>query len=440
MPRSGDPLSRRQLLRGLGGGAVLLGGLLRSLRAEAAPPRPRALFLFYANGSHHGWTPSGEGQSFVLTPHLAPLESLRKEIVILKNLSLQRGRGNPHKASTYSALGAGGPTSIDQLLAARCRADTPLASLELAIGFTGGGGGVAPSLSQVDGVFLPGERNPFTAYQRIAGRVAPGPGTGTPAAMGGLLVARKSVLDHVKEDAQLFRKRLGAGERAKADLFLQSVRDLENSLGNLAGDLARAPTCGRLAPPADTASFIARVNDMPKVNRLFMDLMTMALACNVTRVASMMWGGGESDEPVEFMGMRDWHITTHGDPGGAPGEKVIRMQAYLAEEFAYLLHRLQSFSLGESGRPLLDETLAVLGTQNGNTNQTNFAKEDHDRRNTPLILAGRAGGALRTGRLIDCGERNHNDVYLGVARAFGLKLKSVGEPEWNQGPLPDLFS
>ena len=47
-------------------------------------------------------------------------------------------------------------------------------------------------------------------------------------------------------------------------MFLHSMRDLEKNLGNFAGDLARAPTCGRLAPPADTASFIARVNDMPE--------------------------------------------------------------------------------------------------------------------------------------------------------------------------------
>ena len=440
MATSGDAMGRRQVLRGLGAGAALLGGVLRSVRAEAAPPRPRAVFFFYANGSHHGWTPSGEGERFVLTPHLAPLEPIRKDVVILKNLSLQRGKGNPHKASTFSALGAGGATSIDQLLAARTKHDTPLASLELAIGFTGGGGGVAPSLSQVGGVFVPGERNPFTAYQRIAARVAPGPGTASTAAVSGLVAARKSVLDYLSDDARRFQQRLAPRERPKADLFLESVRDLEKSLGNLAGEMARAPTCGRLPPPADTASFVARVSDMPKVNRLFLDVMAMAFACDVTRVMSMMWGGGESDEPVEFMGMRDWHITTHGDPGGAPGQKVIQMQAYLAGEFVYFIQRLRSFPVGDSGRTLLDETLAVLGTQNGNTNQTNFAKEDHDRRNTPLVLAGGAAGKLKTGRLIDCGERNHNDVYIGVARAFGLKASTIGDPEWCKGPLPDLFT
>ena len=44
----------------------------------------------------------------------------------------------------------------------------------------------------------------------------------------------------------------------------------------------------------------------------------MALACNVTRVASMMWGGGESDEPVEFMGMRTGTSPPTAIPAGRP--------------------------------------------------------------------------------------------------------------------------
>jgi hypothetical protein len=80
----------------------------------------------------------------------------------------------------------------------------------------------------------------------------------------------------------------------------------------------------------------------------------------------------------------------------------------------------------------------VCGTQNGNTNQTNFAKEDHDRRNTPFILAGGFGGAWKTGRVVDCGGVNHNDLYLSIARAFGLTVETVGDPTWCQGPLAAL--
>jgi hypothetical protein len=60
------------------------------------------------------------------------------------------------------------------------------------------------------------------------------------------------------------------------------VRDLEKSLGSLAAELRSIPACGRMMPPVDTANFVARVNDMPKVSRLFLDVMAMALACDVT--------------------------------------------------------------------------------------------------------------------------------------------------------------
>jgi len=429
-------VSRRSMLTGLGSGAVLMSGLLRTVRAAEAPPRPRAVFLFYANGSNYAWTPTGSGASYTLTPHLAPFEPIRKEILVLRDLTLQRGKGNPHKAATYSVLGAGGATSFDQVLAASMKHTVPLPSLELAIGFTSGGGGVAPSLSQVNGVFLPGERNPVAAYQRLASRVSTGPQARDLASADQALRAERSLLDSLRADVAAFRPRLGGAERPKLDLYLESVRDLEKGLGSFSADLAAAPACAKMLPPKSATNFVARVNDMPKVNRLFSDVMAMALGCGITRVISMMWGGGESAEPVDFIGMRDWHGVSHGDPNGLPGRQITRMQAYLAAEVVYLVEKLRSMSEGQGS--LLDSTVVVFGTQNGNTNQVNFAREDHPRWNAPMVLAGRCGGALAPGRLIDCAGANHNDVYLALARGFGLDLKAVGEPTWCKGPLPGL--
>src|SRR3954468_18254161 len=118
--------SRRTALAGLGAG-VFTSRLLRAVRAEAAPsPSQKLAFLFHANGSHHAWTPTGAGSNFVLTPHLAGLEPVRNDIIILRDLILQRGAGNAHKASTLSALGAGGPNSFDQLMAKALKGDLAL--------------------------------------------------------------------------------------------------------------------------------------------------------------------------------------------------------------------------------------------------------------------------------------------------------------------------
>jgi hypothetical protein len=429
-------LSRRKLLKGIGAGTVFLTGMARTVRADPALPNLRAAFLFFANGSHPAWTPTGSDSNFTLTPHLAPLEPSRGDLIIFRNMILQRGSGNPHKATTFSALGAGAPKSFDQTLADAVKDTTAIPSLELAIGFTSGGGGVASSLSQVNTTFLPGERNPVAAYKRIA----TGLGGGN-ISMGGdaakLLAARKSLLDYMRDDVGTFRSRLGAGEKPKMDQYLQSLRDLETALGQAARDPIGTPVCKNATSPPTAADFVARVNDLPMVNRMFMDIMALSLGCGITRVTSMMWGGGESDEPATFMGMGDWHGTSHGDPAGASGQKMIKMQAYFSDEFNYLVQKLKSYT-DVDGKTVLDNSVLVLGTQNGTSTQVAYAKEDHDRHNTPIILAGSCGGHFKTGRVIDCNNANHNEVYLAIAKAFGLPVTTIGDPKWNTNLLPPL--
>jgi hypothetical protein len=438
--------SRRSLLRGLGAGTVLLSGISRSLYAQARTPR--AVFLFYANGSHPAWTPSGGATDFVLTPHLAPLDPIRNDIVICKNMRLMEdsqtkmgGNLNQHYTAAQCAMGAGGPTSFDQLLANQVKGTTPLASLELSIGFTGGGGGMIPGLSTVNGNFLPGVRNPVTAYQRIADRVIGGvappagaPTMTTPGAAEQALLARRSLLDYLKDDVGTFKTRLGGTEKAKFDYYLDSLRSLEQSIGtNVTNTVAIKPTasCGKIAAPDATLSKDTRVNDMPQVNRLFLDTIAMGLACGVTRVASAMWGGGESDEPINFLGIKsgDWHGDSHQDMNSSFGQTIIRMQAYLAGEVTYFVQKLKSYADG--GGSLLDSTVVVFGTQNGNC-------PVHNQNNTPLVLAGNCGGAWKTGQMIDCGGRNQNDVYIRIAQAFGMNVTSIGDPKWCKGPMPGL--
>src|SRR3954452_8887944 len=95
-PVAASRFSRRSALRGLGAGAVLMSSVLRSVRVEAATAAAnlRMMFFFHANGSHYAWTPAGMGEAFTLSQHLAPLEPVKRDIVILRNLTLPRGSGN----------------------------------------------------------------------------------------------------------------------------------------------------------------------------------------------------------------------------------------------------------------------------------------------------------------------------------------------------------
>ena len=430
-------VSRRSLLRGLGAGSVLLAGVKRSVMAqEAAKPLPRAAFFFHANGSHPGWAPTGSGTNITLSPHLKPIgdAGVLGDVTILRGLTLMRKNvappapANSHHTTTYSALGAGASISFDQVLAQQVKSTTPLASLELTIGTTGGAGGKASSLSQVDGTFLPGEKNPLSAYQRVFSKLAPSSGSmQDPAATEKALVAGKSVLDAVIDDINVFRTRAGGAEKPKLDVYFDSMRDLEKNLGKFASGVTAAPACGKEAPPASALGFQAELPDLLTVNRMFMDVMAMALACGATRITSMMWGGGQCNQSFSKFGISDWHGTSHGGSGGGAGQAMTNMQALLAGEWSYFIQKLKSYGI-------LDQTVTLWGTQNG-------ASTSHDMHNTPILLAGRLGGTLGPGgRIIDCNNLNHNDVYIAIARGFGMNVNTIGDPSWCKGPLPGLMA
>jgi hypothetical protein len=436
--------SRRSLLRGLGYGTVLCTGLTKTLYAQTRTPR---LAMFgYANGSHPDSAPTGMGEAFVLKPHMAPLEAIRKDILVFRGMTLERGSGNSHKSTSFSIFGLGASTSIDQVIAQHIKGSTPLASLEYSIGTTTGGGGVIPGLSQVNGAFIPGVRTPVAAYQRVAGLVTAGapppmgtPPMTTPPGAEQALMRRKTLLDFVKQDVDAYRGRLGAAEKAKLDFYTESLRSLEMGIGGVVPGndkpIEATGSCTKIASPDGTLTQNTKVNDMPMHNHLYLDIIAMAFACNVTRVASAMWGGGQSDEPVRIknVSMGNWHSTSHNDPKGSGGQQMIFMQAYMAEELLYFAQKLKSYADG--GFSLLDNTAAVLTTQNGCSTQVAFAPMDHPKQNSPLIIAGGGAGAWKPGRVIDCNGRNHNDVYLSIAQAFGMKVTTVGMAAWCKGPM-----
>jgi hypothetical protein len=437
--------SRRALLRGLGYGIPLCSGLSNVLYAQSTQRIKRVAMFAYANGSHYGSEPTGSGKDFVLKPHMAPLEAVRDDLLVFKNLTMIRDPGNAHRGASFSVFGLGSPTSVDQTFATFLKGQTPLASLELAVGQTSGGGGVIPGLSQVNGSFIPGAANPVAAYQRIADRIAggaPPPSTGTPPMSGPdtaeqALLRRKSVLDFVKEDVSTFRGRLGPEEAAKMDFYLDSLRTLELDVGKTIpkDPGASGSSCTTLANPMLSKNTM--MNDMPAHSRLYLDIVAMAFACDVTRVATMMWGGGENNESIKFgdIDISAWHTVSHGDPDGKDGQQIINMQVYFAGEFVYFVRKLKSLTDGDVS--VLDNTAAVLCTQNGSSQlgtNANFAATDHPPQHAPFVIAGSCGGAWQTGRLIDIQGRNHNDVYLSIAQALGMNVTSVGRASWCKGP------
>ena len=96
--------SRRAMLRGLGYGGVFCTGLLDNLYAQTAPRVSRVAMFGYANGSQYQSEPTGGETDFVLSPHMAPLEAVRDDILVFKNLTLARDGGNAHRSASFSVF------------------------------------------------------------------------------------------------------------------------------------------------------------------------------------------------------------------------------------------------------------------------------------------------------------------------------------------------
>jgi hypothetical protein len=109
----------------------------------------------------------------------------------------------------------------------------------------------------------------------------------------------------------------------------------------------------------------------------------------------MMWGGGENNKPVPFIGISPWgwYAVSTSNPDladSAGGGLMVKMHNYLAGEYAYFIQRLASYPSASGS--VLDDSAVVWGTMNGNS-------YNHDPQNTPFVVGGRLGGAPAPGQL-----------------------------------------
>ncbi len=446
-------ISRRAFLRGAGGLAVALPLLdrfaARPRRSAAAGPLAAAGFptrfvvFWTANGTHpSNWFPTGGETDYTMSPYLAPLEPHRDQLLILQGIDMPSavaGAGDDHQRGIGACLTGtetvdttgrplGGGISLDQTIADRIGSDTRFRSLELGIQSYFNGDTIYERISYRGATEpIPPENDPFAAFARVFADAEPNPESDR------VLAGRRSVLDHVGADYQRLLSQLGANDRAKLDAHLAAIREVETRLG------LGAPAGASCEPPALGAPFdVAAPDNFPVVGRLQMDLLAMALACDLTRVGSLMWSYGRSKHVHSWLDpsiTEEHHDLSHEanpDSGSTPNadatEKIRAINAFYASQLGYLVERLQSVPEGDG--TLLDNTVILWCNELGEGR-----RHTHD--DIPIIVAG-GSRMLRQGRLLRCGGRSTNDLYVGLLNAMGLADTTFGNPDYNTGPLPGL--
>ncbi len=456
---SRSSFSRRRLLQALGLSAMSA-PLWRPGRAFAGGDglARRVIFFYFPDGvagpSQDGeaslWHPTGGEHDFALPHQLEALEAWRDRCVFFRGLSMGGTDSGSHPGGAKKLLTAvdhGGGQSIDQYLAHTAGADMPWRHLYLgAQANANGAGGDKHIVYPTAGQTIPPEDNPRRAFELLFG-------TSASAAAGGSEGrseddVRASVIDAVLEDVQTLRSRLGSVEAAKLDLHLEALREVEQrTSGELAPDPEDTPageaTCGD--PWVDTAGFadsqLYEAERFPAILDAQLDVAVLAMACGLTKVATIQashhtselimsrFADSEMHDPgYDMRSHQASHYGPRHDWNHREFADFVKQRRWWVDRFARLLARLDATPEGDG--TMLDHSVVVLCTEvcDGNTHL-------HD--DMPFVVAGGGGGRIRTGRLLDVGNRRHGDLWAAVAEAMGEPVGGWGDG--SAGPLWELL-
>jgi hypothetical protein len=445
------PLSRRTVLRGAGGAVIalpFLDAMRAARRAHAAPAPKRFVVMFSPNGTiAANWNPtpgpSGMDTDFTLSPILQPLAPHQANIVVIQGVDQQGGGGDGHQNGIGGMLtgamlnpgpfqgGAGSPPagwassiSVDQRIANVIGAGTPLRSLELGVQVTSADNWSRMSYLGNDQP-VPPESDPARAYARLFSDFHT-----DPAVLARLRARRKSVLDAVGDQFTSVLGQLGGEDKMKVDAHFSAIRQIESRLDTTG--VAGAGCVDPMTPTID-ASTLAENDNYPMVGGLQIDLLVMALTCGMTRVASLLWSRSVSLVRFTWLGITDQHhdLSHLGDDDAVAQDKLTRINNWYAQQFASLIAKMKAIPDGDG--TLLDNTLMLWSNElaKGNT---------HSRIDAPYVLAGGAGGALRTGRFLTyAGDVPHNNLLVSILNAMDIPDTRFGKAEWCTGPLTGLL-
>ena len=215
------------------------------------------------------------------------------------------------------------------------------------------------------------------------------------------------------------------------EAHLELVRDVERRLAQGSPTKGPAASASCQAPLRPPVLDPAAETDMPQVADLELDLLAMAFACDLTRVASFMISTALNRIRYPFVdSMGEGHNLSHSGPSDETAKaERIRRQTWEAGRLGYFLSRLAQLTEAD-GTTVLDNTLVLWGTEVG-------LGYTHTHENIPFLMAG-GSWYFRTGRHVQQSGASHGNLLVSVLNAMGVPATSFGLPEFSTGPLSGL--
>jgi hypothetical protein len=240
-----------------------------------------------------------------------------------------------------------------------------------------------------------------------------------------LLKRRKSTLDLVTGQLQTLRQGVGSEARARLDLHLESIRQIENRLAGGGGQVAG---CGAAITATDDTT------DVLKANLVHLDILVSALACNATRVAAIQFG---SDQVLQVnLPELDLQGDEHGlmlhSGAGDNFKKLTVFEKWLCDRFVALVNKLEATPDPDGTGSLLDNTLVVWARDMGDG-------AAHNQESMRFVFAG--SKYLKKdpkGRYLNfAGKARHERALLNICEAMGISdFKGFGDSTLGQDKTP----
>ena len=446
-------IPRRTFLRGMG---VTLGlpmlhamgkvvGACPEAVAAANPARKvqapvRMACIYFPNGVwEKNWFPEQEGENYELPFALEPLAPHKKDFLVFSNFDKQHSHGGDgHYAKTANYLTglhvrktpgkdiSVGGVSIDQLCAQQIGRHTPLPSMEL---------GIDPVISGIDSVVgytrlygcyiswrspstpVAREINPRLGYERLFGVIR----ASNAAAQSKEAQDNRALLDLVLDDAHSLRRKLGRDDQFKLDEYLDSVRDVERRLEFFSKEDPRQWRPGIDPDELDIAAPKGAPGDHQEHVRLMLDLIALAFWTDSTRISTFMFANDVSGKNFAQLipGTSSHHELSHHQNKAEKYEAYSKINRWHNEQLAYLMDKLKSIKEGEG--TLLDNSMILFGSSFSDGNR-------HDPNNVPILLAGKAGHKIKSGRHIKCEKKTPLcNLYVSMLDRMGTPVHSFGD-------------
>lgn len=404
-------------------------------------PPLRFACIFFSNGVEPAhWWARGAGSSMVVGPGLAPMQPFVEDLVFLKGL--YNAQADAHKSVHLGRIanllsGSWVSTeqdtircglSMDQLLAQRLGNQTAVQSLVL---------GIEPTeLRLEDGLSMlygsaiswssptkPAMKEiyPSRVFDRLMGSAAD-------------RAVDASILDGVLQESQQLRPTLAASDRVKLDEYLESIRDIELRLQRAQNEERLEGWRPTLSEPNLPRPAESLPQDIPGHMKLMLDLIILAFQMDKTRIATCMLNNDLSQMNFGFLeGVQgSLHLDlTHNGRDPQREAMYLKTNQFHVQQFAYLVDRLKKIDEGDSS--LLDNSL-LLACSNL------FDGDRHQADEMPMLVAGRGGGSVTPGRVLDYRDRGDDrrracSLYLSMMERFGVHVERFGDADT---PLEDF--